>query len=131
MATDLGGVVPLVLAGHTHKVEVGTIDPPDPDEDASSSLSTTTTTTPDGEDPQETRLLIEGSTGGGGLRGLQGDKPLPLTASVLYFDRTTHRLAAYDAITVSGLGGTGATIERHILAPDTPPGEESHASYRP
>ncbi|HKE72437.1 MAG TPA: metallophosphoesterase [Acidimicrobiales bacterium] len=121
MAADLGGAVPLVLAGHTHKVQVGTIDPPDPDEaddaDSSSTASTTTTTAAEGEEPEETRLLVEGSTGGGGLRGLQGDKPLPLTASVLYFDGTTHRLLAYDAVTVSGLGGTGATIDRHILAP--------------
>ena len=140
MADDLGGAVPLVLAGHTHEVHVGTIDPPEPDEvsgdgnsdgDTPATTSTTTTTTAaEGAEPEETRLLVEGSTGGAGLRGLQGDEPLPLTASILYFDRTTHRLAAYDAVTVAGLGGTGATIERHILAPDGPAGEETHRAGR-
>jgi len=123
MAADLGGVVPLVLAGHTHKVRVGTIEPRDrsaegserDDEAATASTTTSTTTGPGGD--TETRLLVEGSTGGGGLRGLQGNEPVPLTASVLYFDPGTHRLLAYDAVTVSGLGETGATIERHVLDP--------------
>lgn len=118
MAVDLGGVVPLVLAGHTHKVEVGNIAPPSGGQSTSSSASTSTSTTAGDGDPR-TRLLVEGSTGGAGLRALQGEEPVPLTASVLYFDRRTHRLAAYDAITVSGLGGTGATIERHIVDQST------------
>ena len=44
----LDGVVPLVLAGHTHEREVSELE--------------------DG-----TRLMVEGSTGGAGLRGLQGE----------------------------------------------------------
>jgi predicted MPP superfamily phosphohydrolase len=125
MARDLGGAVPLVLAGHTHKARQGTIAPPEGTEPApeagadspgAGDGSSPPTTSPDGQ----TLLLVEGSTGGGGLRALQGERPLPLTASVLYFDRDTHRLLAYDAIRVSGLGGTGATIQRHVLVNTTP-----------
>ena len=59
---------------------------------------------------------MEGSTGGGGLRALQGDEPVPLTASVLYFDPDTHRLLAYDAADGSRAGrDAGATISRHII----------------
>ena len=47
-AAPLDGVVPLVLAGHTHERKVSELD--------------------DG-----TRLMVEGSTGGAGLRGLQGE----------------------------------------------------------
>jgi len=94
-AADLGGRVPLVLAGHTHKASVAHLG-----------------------DDDETLLLVEGSTGGAGLRGLQGDEPHPLTASVLYFDADTKELVAYDAISVKGFGETGATIERHVLRND-------------
>jgi hypothetical protein len=86
--------------------------------DAADTTSSTTTTTSTSAPEQETLLLVEGSTGGAGLRALQGDEPVPLTASVLYFDRTSHSLEAYDTITVAGLGGTGATIERHIVDHD-------------
>jgi predicted MPP superfamily phosphohydrolase len=91
-AADLGGRVPLVLAGHTHKVSADRI----------------------GEDGA-TLLLNAGSTGGAGLRGLQGEDPHPLTASVLYFDPETKELLAYDEISVKGFGETGATIDRHII----------------
>jgi hypothetical protein len=37
---------------------------------------------------------------------------------VLYFDKATRKLQAWDDITVAGLGGTGAQIQRH-LATDT------------
>ena len=69
-------------------------------------------------------LLVEGSTGGAGLRGLQGEEPEPLTASVLYFDPETKQLVAYDRITVAWLGDAGATIERHIIgeSADAPAG---------
>jgi predicted MPP superfamily phosphohydrolase len=89
---DLGGLVPLVLAGHTHKVGDARLG-----------------------DDDETLVLTEGSTGGAGLRGLQGDEPHPLTASVLYFDPETKELIAYDQISVKGFGETGATIERHVI----------------
>jgi predicted phosphodiesterase len=127
MAAELGGHVPLVLAGHGHKPLSDTIEPfvPDDDgddggdedgeDDGTTTTITATTTTSAGDAPDDTLLLVEGSTGGGGLRALQGDEPLPLTASVLYFDPATHRLLAYDRITVAGLGGTGATIDRHIV----------------
>ena len=91
-AADLGGDVPLVLAGHTHRAREGRIG-------------------------RLTRLLVEGSTGGAGLRGLQREEPVPLTCSLLYFDATTHELVAYDRITVQGLGRAGVTIERHIVRP--------------
>jgi predicted phosphodiesterase len=94
-AADLGGRVPLVLAGHAHKVRTARLG-----------------------DDGETLVLTEGSTGGSGLRGLQGDEPHALAASVLYFDPDTKELLAYDEISVKGFGETGATIERHILGAD-------------
>ncbi|MFZ6005587.1 MAG: metallophosphoesterase family protein [Actinomycetota bacterium] len=89
MAQELGGAVPLVLAGHNHE----------PRQD---SIGSTT-------------LLLEGSTGGAGLRGLRGEAPEPLTCTVLYFDPVTDALVAYDRITVRGLGQSGARIERHVV----------------
>jgi predicted phosphodiesterase len=112
MAADVGGEVPLVLAGHTHEPSDERIEPADKDEE---SADTDTTE----ERPPDTRLLVEGSTGGAGLRGLQGDEPKPLQASVLYFDPDTRELLAYDRLSVKGLGETGATIDRHILVQDT------------
>ena len=58
---------------------------------------------------------MEGSTGGAGLRGLQGEEPEPLTASILYFDPDTRRLVAYDRLSVAWLEDAGATIQRHIV----------------
>jgi predicted phosphodiesterase len=66
-------------------------------------------------DQRETVLLTEGSTGGAGLRGLQGEDPEPLAASVLYFNPRTRELVAYDRITLQGFGETGVTIERHVV----------------
>lgn len=129
MAADLGGEVPLVLAGHTHEPDVGVIEPPDEDEDEpedGSEEGTTAADEPGGEGEERTLLLVEGSTGGAGLRGLQGEEPEPLTATVLYFDREEGRLVAYDRITVAWLEDAGATIERHIVDEDDPggPGDE-------
>lgn len=135
MAGDLGGEVPLVLAGHLHEPAEARIAPREddaPDEGSGSTAdgqggegeaddrgTTTTDQAGSGEAgepaPEETILLVEGSTGGAGLRGLQGEEPEPLTASVLYFDPETRRLVAYDRITVAWLGDAGATIERHIV----------------
>lgn len=89
MAASIGGEVPLVLAGHTHNARDASIGP--------------------------TRLLVEGSTGGAGLRSLDGEEPEPLSCTVLYFDPATDRLVAYDRVTVRGLGETGARIERHVI----------------
>jgi predicted phosphodiesterase len=138
MAAELGGEVPLVLAGHTHHARQDRIEPltphaSDEGDDAENAVTTSftsSTTAPGGSveaAPDDTLLLVEGSTGGGGLRALQGDEPVPLTASVLYFDPDTHRLLAYDAVTVSGLGGTGATITRHIIE-DAPNGDAENAA---
>ncbi|HEX5365711.1 MAG TPA: metallophosphoesterase, partial [Acidimicrobiales bacterium] len=143
MASDLGGVVPLVLAGHTHEPDERTLPPADTGTDGDGDgdegdggdrgdegdegegtgppgagggtgegTVPSPTTAPDGEG---TRLLVEGSTGGAGLRGLQGEEPEPLTASILYLDPTTRRLVAYDRLTVAWLRDTGATIERHVV----------------
>ncbi|MGH9231284.1 MAG: metallophosphoesterase family protein [Acidimicrobiales bacterium] len=111
IAADVGGEVPLVLAGHTHEPSDERIEPIE-EEDGPGDTDTTD------EPPPDTRLLVEGSTGGAGLRGLQGDEPKPLQASVLYFDPDSRELLAYDRVSVKGLGETGATIDRHILVHD-------------
>ncbi|MGY1772734.1 metallophosphoesterase family protein [Blastococcus sp. SYSU D00813] len=92
-APPLDGVVPLVLAGHTHERDVSTLE-------------------------EGTRLMVQGSTGGAGLRALQGDYPEPLTCTVLYLDAATGQLTGYDEITLGGLGETEVTIERTLVAPD-------------
>ncbi|MGH9210648.1 MAG: metallophosphoesterase family protein [Acidimicrobiales bacterium] len=117
-AADLGGLVPLVLAGHTHEAREDRIDPPSDDdggEDDGGNEDGGASATDDNDEAQETRLLVEGSTGGAGLRGLQGEEPEPLAASVLYFEPDDERLLAYDRIVVQGFGETGATIARHVL----------------
>jgi predicted MPP superfamily phosphohydrolase len=91
-AQPLDGVVPLVLAGHTHERDVSVLD-------------------------GGTALLVQGSTGGAGLRGLQGDFPEPLTCTVLYLDADTGELRAYDEITLGGLGETEVTVKR-MLPPE-------------
>lgn len=58
--------------------------------------------------------MIEGSTGGGGLRAVQNKKPEQVLASVLYLDRSTRRLQAWDEITLGGLGLTTAEVSRHL-----------------
>ena len=62
-----------------------------------------------------TLLMVQGSTGGAGLRALQGEYPEPLTCTVLYVDRTDGTLRAYDDITLGGLGLTEATIQRTVV----------------
>jgi DNA repair exonuclease SbcCD nuclease subunit len=89
-ARPLDGDVPLVLAGHTHRRKVSLLD-------------------------AGTRLMVEGSTGGAGLRGLQGEDPTPLACTVLYLDPDTGRLRAYDEITLGGLGETEVTIQRTVV----------------
>src|SRR5918994_1957604 len=90
MVADIGGEVPLVLAGHTHKAREARIERADGGSDEETADAV-------GEDARgDSLLLVEGSTGGAGLRGLQGDEPKPLEASVLYFDPDTHELLAYD-----------------------------------
>ncbi|RVX45442.1 calcineurin-like phosphoesterase family protein [Nonomuraea polychroma] len=83
------GAAPMILAGHTHERK--------------------TTMLPTG-----TRMLIQGSTGGAGLRALEHAQPTPVQASVLYFDRETRRLQAWDDITLGGLGEQSVYIQRHV-----------------
>ena len=102
-AGPLAGTCPLVLAGHLHKREVYRIGPPP---------------SPDGSGHKERTLaMVEGSTGGAGLRGLEQEEALPLALSVLYFD-AAHALQAYDDIRVGGTGQTEVTLERHVVKPD-------------
>jgi predicted phosphodiesterase len=90
MAVPLQGKVPLILDGHIHRRK------------HQSTLKTLT--------------LTQGSSGGAGLRNLEGSEPLPLEMSVLYFDPKTHGLLAVDDITVSGLGAESVQIQRHRAA---------------
>ena len=93
-AGALDGVVPLVLAGHLHARHVSTM--------------------PELPGKPTTLQMIEGSTGGAGLRGLEGEAPTPLEMSVLYFD-PQHEVQAYDEITLGGTGQTEVTIQRHLV----------------
>ncbi len=62
-----------------------------------------------------TWMMVQGSTGGSGLRALEPDEPAPIMLSVLYIDRTTHQLRAYDDIRLGGLGNASAEINRHLV----------------
>ncbi len=104
-APPLDGVVDLVLAGHTHEREVSVLD-------------------------GGTRLMVEGSTGGAGLRGLQGEDPTPLSCTVLYLDPATGELTAYDEITLGGLGQSEVTIQRTYVDP-LPTGDGGDRRQRP
>ena len=88
-AREVDGNVPLVLCGHLHH---------------------------EGDEILQhgTRLRMEGSTGGSGLRALEHKYPAPIEASILYFDRDTRRLQAWDAIKLGGLGETTAEVSRHL-----------------
>lgn len=85
-ARPLAGVVPLVLAGHTHRRDARRIG--------------------------DTLILVQGSTGGAGLRGVQADPPTPLTATVLYLSAGGRLLEAVDEVTVGGLGMTEVSVVR-------------------
>jgi predicted MPP superfamily phosphohydrolase len=115
MAQPLSGVVPLVLAGHLHKREVSMLPAPGPAASPSPGPSPTATTP-----PPATRLLVEGSTGGAGLRGLENDKATPLALSVLYFDEK-HDLKAYDDIELGGTGQSQVSMQRKVIGQDPEP----------
>jgi predicted phosphodiesterase len=83
------GATPLILAGHTHERSTSML-------------------------PTGTRLLVQGSTGGAGLRALEHPQPTPVQASILYFDKETKRLQAWDDITLGGLGEQSVYIQRHV-----------------
>lgn len=87
--TEADGLAPLALAYHVHHRENTLL-------------------------PRGTRLMVEGSAGGGGLRAVQNKKPEPVQASVLYLDRRTKRLQAWDEITLGGLGLSRAEVSRHL-----------------
>ncbi|MCP9945632.1 metallophosphoesterase [Streptomyces somaliensis] len=92
------GAVPLVLSGHVHRRVDEVL-------------------------PNGTRLKVEGSTGGGGLRAVEKEEPEKVHASVLYLDRETRRLQAWDEITLGGLGLTTAEVARRVpdeALPGTP-----------
>jgi predicted phosphodiesterase len=115
MAPPLAGTVPVVLAGHLHKREVSTLAAPAAGADGSVSPAPT----PTGE-PMQTRLMVEGSTGSAGLRGLEKEEPTPLALSVLYFDEQ-HELKAYDDILLGGTGQSQVTLERKVVGQEPIP----------
>ncbi|MFH8464898.1 metallophosphoesterase [Streptomyces sp. NPDC017991] len=94
-ARETDGDVPLVLAGHVHHQEMEVMK-------------------------YGTRLRVEGSTGGGGLRALEGEDPAPIETSILYLDRDTRRLQAWDEIKLGGLGLTTAEVSRHLPKENRP-----------
>jgi predicted phosphodiesterase len=106
-APPLEGMVPVVLSGHTHERNVVRLTP----------------AAPEGADrePGPTVLMAQGSTGGAGLRGLEGVYPEPLALSVLYFD-AERALVAYDDITVGGHGLSEVTLIRNLIDAPAEPG---------
>ncbi|WP_127357899.1 metallophosphoesterase family protein [Actinacidiphila soli] len=90
-AQQVDGTVPLILSGHLHHRDITTLS-------------------------KGSRLMIEGTTGGGGLRAVEGTTPQKIMASVLYLDRDTKKLQAWDEITLGGLGLTTAEVSRHLPA---------------
>ncbi|HZM84538.1 MAG TPA: metallophosphoesterase, partial [Candidatus Limnocylindrales bacterium] len=99
-ASEVAGTCPLVLAGHTHERKVSILD------------------------KTSTMMMVEGSTGGAGLRGLEGEHPLPLSMSVLYFDQQ-RELVAYDDITVGGTGLAEVSLKRNMVEEPKPAPEPS------
>ncbi|MEV6836713.1 metallophosphoesterase [Streptomyces sp. NPDC051133] len=105
-AREADGDVPLVLCGHLHH---------------------------EGDEilPYGTRLRMEGSTGGSGLRAVERKYPAPIEASILYFDRDSHRLQAWDAIKLGGLGQTTAEVSRHLADENRPGATPSPSTPAP
>jgi predicted MPP superfamily phosphohydrolase len=88
-ARALAGAAPLLLAGHTHIRAVRRIG--------------------------DTVVLVQGTTGGSGLRGVQQEPPAPLSLSVLYLDRTSKRLHTVDEVTLGGLGAVSLNVVRRTV----------------
>ncbi|MFI2791247.1 metallophosphoesterase, partial [Kitasatospora sp. NPDC018614] len=113
-ARETDGTVPLVLCGHLHHEGTQILE-------------------------YGTRLRMEGSTGGSGLRALEREYPAPIEASILYFDRDNRRLQAWDEIRLGGLGLTTAEVSRHLpkenqpgaTQPASPPATRTPASPSP
>ncbi|HEU4513220.1 MAG TPA: metallophosphoesterase [Nocardioidaceae bacterium] len=67
-----------------------------------------------------TWLMTQGSTGGSGLRALEPvQEPARIMLSVLYLDRDSGDLLAYDDISLGGLGLASAEIDRQVVVPTT------------
>ncbi|GAB2759436.1 metallophosphoesterase family protein [Nocardioides pakistanensis] len=64
-----------------------------------------------------TWLMNQGSTGGSGLRALEPGEPARIELSVLYLDRDSGELLAYDDISLGGLGLASAQIDRQVVVP--------------
>ena len=121
MAPPLSGTVPLVLAGHLHRRQVSIL--PRPVIVPTGSASAVPQPTPDGSPDNNilaTRLMVEGSAGGAGLRGLEAEEPTPIQMSVLYFDEQ-HELKAYDDIQLGGTGRSEVTLERKVIGQEPEP----------
>jgi predicted phosphodiesterase len=71
-----------------------------------------------------TWFMKQGSTGGSGMRALEPEKgPENIALSVLYVDRETGELLAYDDISLGGLGLASAEINRQVVARSEPTSE--------
>ena len=140
MAQPLSGVVPLVLAGHQHNRSVAilpapTVPAPDPsasaavDPSAPAPAASSVPSSPAVLPTLRTRIMVEGSTGGAGLRGLENeDEATPLSLSVLYFDEN-RELKAYDDIQLGGTGQSTVEMQRNVigLEPDATPAPSAPA----
>lgn len=99
-AAELDGAAPISLHGHLHYRRVT-------------------------RGAEGTWTMVQGSTGGSGLRALEPEEPAPILLSVLYVDRVTGTLRGYDDIRLGGLGSTSAQIQRHVVDPLDPEGPET------
>ncbi|MDQ4007922.1 MAG: metallophosphoesterase [Actinomycetota bacterium] len=92
-AAVFDGLTEMVLSGHQHRHDVDRME-------------------------HGTWRILEGSTGGSGLRALEPDTgPAPIELSVLYVDKDTAELKAWDHLRLGGLGLASAHIEREIVDP--------------
>ncbi len=90
-AAVFDGLAPTVLSGHHHRHHTDLM-------------------------PQGTWRLVEGSTGGSGLRALEAeDGAYPIELSVLYLDRESAQLQGWDHLELGGLGMASAQINREIV----------------
>ncbi|MQA02174.1 MAG: hypothetical protein GEV07_05420 [Streptosporangiales bacterium] len=96
IAEQWDGLAPLVLSGHYHRRQTDL-------------------------QPGGTRQMTVGSTGGSGLRAIDSKKPSPIQLDVLYLDKETKRLNAWDEITLGGVGLTSAQIDRYAEEDPTRP----------
>lgn len=68
--------------------------------------------------------MVQGSTGGSGLRALEPEEPAKIQMSVLHLDRESGDLLAYDDIRLGGLGLASAEIDRQVVAGG---GDDAHS----